>query len=53
MKEYTVYYKSNEGEKMVGSAYGNTEAEALENFKNNMYIYNGGAYEVTSVELYK
>ena len=53
MKEYTVYYKSYEGDKMVGSAYGNNEAEALENFKEKMYIYNGGAYEVTGIQFYK
>lgn len=50
---YTVYYKSNEGDNMVGSAYGNNEAEALKNFAENMYICNAGAYEVKGIEFYK
>ena len=46
---YTVYYKSNEGDNMVGSAYGDNEAEALKNFAENMYICNAGAYEVKGI----
>lgn len=53
MKEYAVYYKSYEGDKMVASAYGSNEAEALENFKEVMYMYNVGSYEVTGIEFYK
>lgn len=53
MKEYAVYYKSYGGDNMVGSAYGNNEAEALENFKEDMYICNVRSYEVTGIEFYK
>ena len=47
---YTVYYKSNEGDNMVGSAYGNNEAEARENFAEDMNIYNAGPFEITGIE---
>lgn len=50
---YTVYYKSNEGDNMVGSAYGDNEAEALENFAEDMNIYNAGPFEITGIEFYK
>jgi hypothetical protein len=50
---YTVYYKSNEGDNMVGSAYGDNEAEALKDFAEKMYICNAGAYEVKGIEFYK
>lgn len=51
--EYAVYYKSNEGDNMVGSAYGSNEAEALKNFAEKMHIYNAGAYEIKGIEFYK
>lgn len=51
--EYTVYYKSNEGDNMVGSAYGSNEAEALKDFAEKMNIYSAGVYEVKGIEFYK
>lgn len=49
MKEYTIYYKSNEGENMVGSGHGQNETEAVEDFR----FWHGDCAEITAVEFYK
>lgn len=50
---YSVYYNGVEGDNMAGSAYGENEEEALKDFAEKMYIYNGGTYKVTGIEFYK
>lgn len=49
MKEYTIYYKSIEGENMVGSGRGQNETEAVEDFR----FWHGDCAEITAVEFYK
>lgn len=48
-KAYTVHYTLN-GEKMIGGARGNNEAEALEEFA----VFHGGEnYKIEKIEFYK
>lgn len=48
---YTVYYRlKNDSTEYVGTAYGTTEAQALEYFD---VFHRGENYEIESVELYK
>ena len=49
MKKYAIYYTSKDGENMVGSGYGENEAEAIKDFN----FYHNDCAEITAIEFYK